>query len=188
MINGYVENLELPWEERIGNKIQQTIGDTIEDLIINKERVDKNNLITTIIKGDEPFMIDTYVTYDSGALKKVTNQFPGENPHWIYQYFYSGDVTFIRRTNPKGKNWFYKMTITEKNDESKVMRAEYREAKTDKITGRINVERDDEGNLKKEIFEDDNHKAIIKCDKEGRWLIQKQFENKKPILIQEYLR
>ncbi len=189
MINGFLEYTTLPWEERLGKQIRQTSGNTIENIIVSNKIIDANTLVSTLIREGQIIMVDTYITHTSGELKKVTNQYPGQPPHWTYEYEMREGELQVTRTDPERETSHYKMVVTERDSQGRVSIAEYRETVSGNVIGRIYAMRNDDGNLIQEVFEDaeEGARAVISCDRDGRWLLREHFQNGMLLMKQEYI-
>jgi len=183
MINGIFEHLRTSWKDRIGD------GMEIEDGIITfkHKKKKKNTLVTTLFKNKKPFQIDTYETYASGMLKKLTHQKIGKKPHWIYEYSIVEDLLKISRTNSNGEKISYSMDIIKSDNKGRIITAEYRLVDTDEHFGTIKCKRDKKGRLIKEKFMYEQEKRVDYLDKKGRYLKMEFYDEDNLIRTVNYI-
>jgi hypothetical protein len=183
MIEGVLENYELPWEERLGTGMRQTKGNTTELITFSHKRRG-NILVTTLLKDDKPISIDTYVADSEGRLLRLMYQEPGERPHWTYEYDVIENTAHITRTDGEGDVLNYRISVLE-FDRGKIMRAQMG---GDEPMSTITVRRFYDGF--RYIIEDvaDDAYATIFFDKDGRYLKREHVYSDETALVQEYLR
>ena len=179
MINGVLENLDISWEERLGDGMRVVSEGSIEDIVFKHERKDKHTLATALIKDGQPYHIDTYETDHTGMLRKTTVQLIGKQPHWIYKYEIINGNLRVTRINDSGEVIIYNMIIIESDKNGRIKRAEYREVKTNILYGTLYCERDGNGKLKTETFEEDVARMATHIDAAGRYLKMEFFERGK---------
>ncbi len=190
MIAGYLEDTHIPWEVRLGTGMRQTTGATIEDIIFNHRRETPTTVVTTLLKEGEQFMEDTYTLDDLGRTIKTTSALAGEPPHWTYEWDYDSDGSVgITRTNPEGEVFRYKMVVTERDSERRILAAEQRSYENDSCLLHIRVERDAAGRIAKQVAEDteEPYMLIFYLDGEGRYLRMEHYYAGELTVSQDYL-
>ena len=190
MINGYIENLDLPWEERLANVIKEIDKDKIVNFVLEKEREDKNTLVATLVEDGKPSFREIYITNDDGGIKKILFMHHDHYaPYLIEEYELKNEVLYLTRSGNEGIEKYVIMG-TEVDSRGRLLKAEYNFLFSGKPYCEIYVKRDSEGNLIEETILNlkNNTRGTYKTDKYGRWLSYEENVGDEFVFMRKFIR